>query len=97
MLRTFDLTTARPTLRGEWDDLTEWITTQEAAEISGYNVDHVRRLMRQGKVKGLFRGVMWWVDKDSLETYLGMVKTLGTKRFHPGGLEAALEDTPTKR
>ena len=84
------LAAPRPVLRG-WEDLPEWITTQEAADLSGYTVDYIRKLMRQGRVKGSFRGVMWWVDKDSLKAYLDMVKVLGTKRFHPRGLKAALE------
>jgi len=81
----------------EWSELPEWITTQEAAEISGYSIDHIRRLMRQGKIKGSFRGVMWWVDRDSLKAYLDLMNTLGTKRFHPGGIEAALEDVKAER
>ena len=75
----------------------EWITTKEAADISGYNVNHVRRLMRQGRIEGSFRGVMWWVDGESLRAYLEMMAQLGTKRFHPGGLEEALAGSATER
>ena len=27
-----------------------WITTREAAEISGYHINYIRRLIRQGKI-----------------------------------------------
>ena len=68
---------------------THWLTTHEAAEISGYSVDYVRKLMRLGKVSGRFRGVMWWVDKESLRAYLYLMDTLGAKRYHPGGMQSA--------
>jgi excisionase family DNA binding protein len=29
----------------------EWITIREAAEISGYHIEHVRRLIRADRVK----------------------------------------------
>lgn len=32
------------------EDLHLWMTTQEAAEYSGYDVQYVRRLARQGKI-----------------------------------------------
>jgi len=31
---------------------TEWITTAEAAELTGYHVKYVRRLVREGKAAG---------------------------------------------
>jgi excisionase family DNA binding protein len=30
--------------------LSDWITTQEAAELSGFHPEYVRRLARQGKI-----------------------------------------------
>ncbi len=32
-------------------DVTEWITTAEAAELTGYSVKHLRRLIRRGRAK----------------------------------------------
>lgn len=67
----------------DWATMPEWITTEEAAEVSGYHVNYVRRLMRQNKLAGRKAGTMWWVDRDSLKEYLSLVESLGTKKFDP--------------
>lgn len=69
------------------DDM-EWIDLQEASALAGYHPDHVKRLLRRGLVRGRKRGG-WWVEKDSLLDYIELVKTLGTSRFGPGGIERA--------
>ncbi len=47
----------------------EYIDVTEVVKKTGYSVDHVRRLLRQGKVDGVKRGNMWFVDPKSLEQY----------------------------
>jgi excisionase family DNA binding protein len=44
-------------------DLPPWMTTQEAAEYSGYDIEHVRRLARQGKIGAVKKGRDWWIDE----------------------------------
>ncbi len=66
---------------------TEWITTQEAAELSGYHPDHLRRLIRAGVVKGQKFGIVWQVDRTSLLAYMREAeksedKRRGAKRRH---------------
>ncbi len=78
--------------RKDWSGLRDWITTEEAAEVSGYHVNYIRRLMRQGKVTGRKSGLMWWIDRDSLRRYLDIVKAVGSRRFGPGGIERALQE-----
>jgi excisionase family DNA binding protein len=34
----------------------EWITTKEAADLIEYDVSHIRRLVREGLVRGIKRG-----------------------------------------
>jgi len=46
------------------------ITTIEAARLTGYNAEHIRRLARAGKVKARKFGVIWQVDRTSLIRYL---------------------------
>ena len=42
-------------------------TTEEAAEILGYHPAHVRRILRQGVIKGHnFNGV-WMIDRSEVE------------------------------
>jgi len=40
----------------EDEDWYSWLTTQEAAALSGYDIQHVRRLARQGKIGAVKRG-----------------------------------------
>jgi len=48
----------------------EWITTTEAARISGYHIEHIRRLIRGGHINARKWGKEWMVDKLSLFDYL---------------------------
>jgi helix-turn-helix protein len=48
----------------------EWITTAEAKSLTGYNAEHIRRLVRAGKVKAKKWGKEWMVEKNSLLIYL---------------------------
>jgi len=47
-----------------------WITTREAAEISGYNLQHIRRIAREGLIKCQKWGQEWMIDRDSLADYI---------------------------
>jgi excisionase family DNA binding protein len=45
---------------------TDWVSTDEAAELSGYHPEHIRELVREGKIKAIRKGTMFWIDKASL-------------------------------
>jgi len=47
------------------------ITIQMAAEISGYNAQYLRRLLRAGKLHGVRVGQVWLIDLASLQEYFG--------------------------
>lgn len=49
---------------------TDWISTDEAAELSGYHPEYIRRLIRKGKIKVSRKGIMFWIDRASLLEYL---------------------------
>jgi excisionase family DNA binding protein len=53
---------------------TEWITTKEAAELTGYQVKYMRHLVREGKIEDAKRGRDWWIDKPGVEGYLRKTK-----------------------
>lgn len=55
---------------------TDWINTAEAREFSGYNAEYIRRLVRNGKIRGEVKGHDLWIDKKSLLQFL---KTTGRK------------------
>jgi excisionase family DNA binding protein len=60
--------------------MAHWITTQEAAKLTGYHPEHVRRLIKAGKVKGRKWARDWLVDRPSLQAYVRRVGALGRKR-----------------
>ena len=62
-------------------NLADYVTADEAAEISGYDVQHVRRLMRAHKIKGRKAGLVWLIERESLHAYLAKVEALGSKKF----------------
>lgn len=71
--------------RKDWRDLPEWITTDEAAALSGYHPEHVRWLARGGKIGAEKKGRDWWINRDKLREYLATVEALGTRKYDPRG------------
>jgi len=57
-----------------------WITTEQAAELSGYHPEHVRELLKAGNVKGQKFGQVWMIDRVSLLAYVRKSQKLGAKR-----------------
>jgi hypothetical protein len=58
----------------------DWITTREATELSKYNPEHLRALIRQGRIKARKYFVIWQVSKSSLLAYLREQEQRGEKR-----------------
>lgn len=65
------------------EDFDQWITTAEAAELSGYNVYHVRRLAARGRIEAKKQGRDWFVNRDSMLAYADAVKQLGRSKYDP--------------
>ncbi len=59
---------------------TDWITTTEAVEISGYHIKYIHKLLQTGKVKGHKWGRAWQVSRASLLDHIGKAEKLGAKR-----------------
>lgn len=62
---------------------TEWVTTVEAASISGYHPEHIRELIRDKKIVAVKKGNAWWVDLASLIAYAKAAKQTEDKRHGP--------------
>ena len=62
---------------------TEWITTAEAAKMTGYSPHYVRRLMRKQRVLAKKWGNTWMIDKQSLLDYKQRMDELGRARHNP--------------
>lgn len=61
----------------------EWITTVEAAELSGYHVNHIRRLIRLKDIEARKFGPIWQVNKASFMLYLETARQSDDKRWGP--------------
>lgn len=62
---------------------TNWITTTEAAKLSGYHPERIRELVREQKVRARKFGIVWQVSSESLSAYLKAAKESGDKRHGP--------------
>jgi hypothetical protein len=61
----------------------DWITTKKAVELSGYNPDHLRELIRDGKIEAQKFGIVWQVSQKSLLEYLAIASKSEDKRWGP--------------
>jgi excisionase family DNA binding protein len=59
------------------------ITVQAAAEVTGYNTQYLRRLLRSGELEGVKIGQMWLIDMESLEMYMEHVEQTSDRRCGP--------------
>lgn len=57
----------------------DWITTQEASEISGYHPDHLRRLIRAGDIEGRKVSIVWLIKRQSLLDYIAHASNPATR------------------
>jgi excisionase family DNA binding protein len=59
------------------------ISVKTAAFHSGYNVQYLRRLLRDGRLSGMKLGQAWLIDNRTFETYLENASRTQDKRFGP--------------
>ncbi len=60
--------------------MSDWITTAEGAQLTGYTVDYVRHLVRTGSVKGQLWGRSWMVSRAALVAHQRRAAKQGEKR-----------------
>ena len=48
----------------------EWFDVNEAAKLSGYHPEHIRRLVRQGAITAKKFSIVWMVSSNSLLAYM---------------------------
>lgn len=61
----------------------EWLTTEEAAALTGYNVRYLRQLVNEGKVTSVKRGGLFWLEKKSIQAYVDEMRHLGPSKHDP--------------
>lgn len=58
----------------------EWLTTYEAARISNYELDYIRKLIRANKITGRKWGQSWQVNRQALLKFMEDREKQGEKR-----------------
>ncbi len=61
----------------------EWLTVHDAAKLSGYNPEYLRRLMREDKIKFRKFSFIYQVNQKSLMDYLKRAESTIDKRYTP--------------
>jgi len=79
------LITQIPTILSTEHVIVNHISVQAGTEITGYNAQYLRRLLRSGKLEGVKVGQVWLVNLDSLQEYLGRALNSDDLRFGPKG------------
>jgi len=79
------LNTKFPTILSTEQVIVNHISVQAATEISGYNVQYLRRLLRAGKLGGVKVGQVWLIDMASLQTYFSCALSSNDLRCGPKG------------
>jgi excisionase family DNA binding protein len=61
----------------------DWITTNEAADLSGYHLVYLRTLIREGRIEARKFGPVWQVNRQSLMAYIKAAEQAADKRWGP--------------
>jgi excisionase family DNA binding protein len=57
-------------------DISEYLTTEEVAELLGYHVESVRRAIRNSKLPAEKKAGVWLVPRDAVKEYREAVEGL---------------------
>ena len=61
----------------------QYITVVGATQLTGYNSQYLRRLLRNGKLAGIRIGQIWLILLESLETYVNSMNAATDLRCGP--------------
>lgn len=64
-------------------DLTQWITTQEAARLTGYSSELFRVLARKGAIAAYKMGRDWLLSREAVLEHYKEMQALGTDKHNP--------------
>ena len=79
------LNSQNPTILSTEQVIVNHISVVAATEMSGYNAQYLRRLLRVGKLKGVKVGQVWLIDLVSLQNYFSCALSSNDMRFGPKG------------
>ena len=63
--------------------LDDRVTAETAAALTGYNIQHVRRLAYEGKLEAVRVGRAWLISLESLRRYLHQARRTDDNRHGP--------------
>ncbi len=63
----------------------DWLTTADAAALSGYHLEHIRRLIRSGAIVARKWGRDWQVSRAGLLEYMKKQEAEGARRGPKSG------------
>jgi helix-turn-helix protein len=61
----------------------EWLNVNEAAKLSGYHPEHIRRLVRQGAITAKKFSIVWMVSRNALLAYMKSQEKVSPKDQKP--------------
>lgn len=73
--------TAR-TIADDWNP-TDWITTKDAAELTGYSAAYFRQLITRGRLEAHKLGRDWVLDRSEVLKYAEEMKRLRPDKYNP--------------
>lgn len=68
---------------GYMADTEDWITTDDAHDLTGYHVEYIRLLARGGRLKARKFARSWQVSKSDLMRYVAEAQETGDQRHKP--------------
>jgi excisionase family DNA binding protein len=63
--------------------LLPWITTSEAAELTGYAQGYIRQLIQKDKLHAVKRGGVWFLKREDVMAYAEQMEELGSGKHDP--------------
>jgi len=61
----------------------EWLTTEDAARVSGYSQAYMRQLAQRGEVTAIKAGRDWLLERGALLEYKQRMEALGDNKHNP--------------
>ncbi len=61
----------------------EWITTQEAAKITGYTKRNLTKMAKSGNIQSVKRGNMLFFKLGDILQYVQLMQAMGTAKHTP--------------
>ena len=60
--------------------LEKYVSVQAAVDVTGYNIQYLRRILLSGKLEGIKIGQIWLIEMQSLELFLQHVESTSGRR-----------------